>query len=452
MYLVHFAGEIVCNGDLEDSDVPAGWVFDNGGDTEVKGEWSSKVYRSAERSLSIEKPSGGSSVAVWSFGHSMSDWNWNSGWESGKSIRVGGYVKAEDLVGTAKIVYSFYKSGVNIFGEDIELVLPTGTYDWTKIENSESIVLPDGVDSIGIKLEVCSDGSGKVYFDDLICESEDGSWIGGDVYNLNLNIPKGWFYWVDKMASGEITHGIVTVSSEYAHSGRYSLKVMDRDGEGSEVVAISDRNEIPEGGKRYRFGVWVKLVGTPVDPDDSEKIGFTLTWHKDETGWAEIRGEDFKIVSQVASDIDWRYYEFEAEAPEDANRVSIRARFWHNVTGEAYFDDFTCEMIEETSTPIVENNEVKVKKTSIFQNYPNPFNPTTKISYYLEKPGTVKLEIYNLLGQKVKILVDNYQSAGQHSIVWNGRDKNNRKVPSGVYFYMLKTENKVYTRKMLLLK
>lgn len=88
----------------------------------------------------------------------------------------------------------------------------------------------------------------------------------------------------------------------------------------------------------------------------------------------------------------------------------------------------------------------------LLQNYPNPFNPQTEIAYTLPEGSNVKLEIYNVLGQKVKVLADEYQSAGTKKVVWDGRNENGEKVSSGIYFYRLDAGNYVQTKKMSLLK
>jgi PKD repeat protein len=91
--------------------------------------------------------------------------------------------------------------------------------------------------------------------------------------------------------------------------------------------------------------------------------------------------------------------------------------------------------------------------TKLDQNFPNPFNPTTTISYSLNQAGKTKLYIYNIKGQQVKTLVDEYKEAGNHKVVWNGEDESGRKVASGLYFYQLKNDDKtIDTKKMLLLK
>jgi immune inhibitor A len=86
------------------------------------------------------------------------------------------------------------------------------------------------------------------------------------------------------------------------------------------------------------------------------------------------------------------------------------------------------------------------------QNYPNPFNPETKIEYRLKKDGWVKLEIFNVLGQKIRTLVDSYKEKGRNVIVWNGTDQEGRSLPSGIYFYRISTDKFQKTNKMILLK
>ena len=90
------------------------------------------------------------------------------------------------------------------------------------------------------------------------------------------------------------------------------------------------------------------------------------------------------------------------------------------------------------------------------QNYPNPFNPETEIKYQLAEAGNVQLEIYDMLGCKIKTLVNDNLSAGSYNVRWNALDESEKRVPSGVYVYRLKVtgSSKVFTelKKMLLLK
>jgi hypothetical protein len=89
---------------------------------------------------------------------------------------------------------------------------------------------------------------------------------------------------------------------------------------------------------------------------------------------------------------------------------------------------------------------------SLAQNYPNPFNPTTTFRYGMPKEGHVTLKIYNLTGQEVRTLVDDFQSAGLRSVTWDGKNDLGQSVPSGVYMYRLVAGDFVQIRKMSLVK
>ena len=88
----------------------------------------------------------------------------------------------------------------------------------------------------------------------------------------------------------------------------------------------------------------------------------------------------------------------------------------------------------------------------LHQNYPNPFNPTTIIEYDLPYSSTTNLTVFNIKGQRVRTLIDERQSAGNHTVTWDGRDSHGDVVASGVYFYRLSVGNVLHSKKMLLLK
>lgn len=86
------------------------------------------------------------------------------------------------------------------------------------------------------------------------------------------------------------------------------------------------------------------------------------------------------------------------------------------------------------------------------QNYPNPFNPTTTISFALPVAEKVRIDVYNIQGQKVKTLIDGERSAGVHQVIWDGRDKNGILVSSGVYFYKIQAASFKEVKRMVFLK
>jgi len=100
----------------------------------------------------------------------------------------------------------------------------------------------------------------------------------------------------------------------------------------------------------------------------------------------------------------------------------------------------------------VDDENIPVLVTELFNNYPNPFNPETTIRYSVKETCPVTIEVYNLKGQLVRTLVNEIKTAGNYSVVWNGRDNNNQPVSSGVYFYKMNTGKYSSTKKMILMK
>ena len=102
----------------------------------------------------------------------------------------------------------------------------------------------------------------------------------------------------------------------------------------------------------------------------------------------------------------------------------------------------------------LETKATPVNRFALLGNYPNPFNPTTTISFTLKERAPVTLEIFNLLGQKVKTLFqDRMMNAGQvHKAVWDGTNDQNKPVGSGTYVYRLRANNRVAVKKMQLVR
>ena len=90
--------------------------------------------------------------------------------------------------------------------------------------------------------------------------------------------------------------------------------------------------------------------------------------------------------------------------------------------------------------------------TSLHQNCPNPFNPQTTIRYDVAKSGMVRLILYGLTGQRIRVLVDEERSAGSYSVVWDGRDDIGRDVASGIYLCRMEGGDYIAVRKLVLIK
>jgi hypothetical protein len=105
--------------------------------------------------------------------------------------------------------------------------------------------------------------------------------------------------------------------------------------------------------------------------------------------------------------------------------------------GAFYFDQ---------ATSIDEHAQLS-SRYELFQNYPNPFNATTTIKYFLPKADIVDVNVYDILGRKIKTLSSGYKVAGYHTVKWGAKDQS-----SGVYFYDIRTSEYSQYRKMLLVK
>jgi hypothetical protein len=103
-------------------------------------------------------------------------------------------------------------------------------------------------------------------------------------------------------------------------------------------------------------------------------------------------------------------------------------------------------------TPVAKPKKELPATFSLSQNHPNPFNPSTIIEYALPQDAEVNLVIYNILGQKVKILVNEFQTAGFKSVEWDGMDSRGNVTATGIYFFKLRAGDFTQTKKMVMLK
>ena len=97
-------------------------------------------------------------------------------------------------------------------------------------------------------------------------------------------------------------------------------------------------------------------------------------------------------------------------------------------------------------------NDLQVLTNLPSQNFPNPFNTETTISYSIPVNNNVSIEIYNIQGKKIKTLLNKYQTSGNHTVVWNGKDKRENSVNSGVYFCRITSGKFFSVKEMIVIK
>ena len=168
-------------------------------------------------------------------------------------------------------------------------------------------------------------------------------------------------------------------------------------------------------------------------------------------------GQKFALAeSQMEGNTDAN---LQAKLAEAATNLSLvegdESGGFHN---HKYQMDLLANVIQNANdilaaTGVQEYTSTKLPRTfALLQNFPNPFNPSTKIDYMLPNRAQVTLEVFNLLGEKVKTLVNSQQNAGVHSIIWNARNDLGKEVPNSIYFYRITTDKYKDTKKMSLLK
>jgi hypothetical protein len=126
---------------------------------------------------------------------------------------------------------------------------------------------------------------------------------------------------------------------------------------------------------------------------------------------------------------------FEGAGPFTAERVF----------GTIVDDDVVTDVNDDRLAPVA-------KAFALADNYPNPFNPTTTIKFEVTVASKVNVVVFNALGQKVKTLFDGNAAVGVNEVVWNGTNDFGSAVASGVYYYQMRVEGKVFTKKMTLIK
>lgn len=115
--------------------------------------------------------------------------------------------------------------------------------------------------------------------------------------------------------------------------------------------------------------------------------------------------------------------------------------------------DLIAQWIDQGATlQLDEVNNIHPRNLNLHQNYPNPFNPETRIDYQIFSSGYTSLNIFNIRGENVKTIFKGTTSIGNYSIIWDGTDDFGKLLPSGHYFYQLKNNEIIDTKKMVFLK
>lgn len=199
-----------------------------------------------------------------------------------------------------------------------------------------------------------------------------------------------------------------------------------------------------------------------ISPEDgaTDLVDFLFTWSEVdladvyEIEFVEIAGDDPQILSYEAEETELDLNDINEFAELTSYSWRVRGiRILNSGENDGEGDDIRVEGEWSESrtftTPLFNSlpgDELPIS-VELTQNYPNPFNPATNIRYALPEAANVRIEVYNIAGQRVATLIDTQQNAGWHTVQFDGS-----RLSSGVYLYRLETGNTVQVRKMLLLK
>lgn len=453
---------LLINGDLE-TVTPNFWEK-MGGDSELS--WAtdtSAATPNSRRSFKIVKPAVTGAAMGWKSANNA-DLYWNNAGSGAYTLNFSAKTEGVNISPTnedasAGVMFRFLAAG-NVVGEKLVAVdQSTASTSWTSY--NDVLLLTGEPDEVYAELIMGKDATGTLWFDNIDCNTSE-NWTMG-IFGGDAEIPHGWMNWSD----GE--NGFANfVADTGAHSGDYSALLEENDEDGDEMVFYSEPAPA-EALKWYKISVWAKTRGinsgegfitSNVTPDRlDDRLGITFFFHRApiNSSFDVVGGDQFFYFDQRTGkeNEDWTQYTVIAQAPEEAAGVSMRARFTSFPTGQVWYDDFSIQQVNLIVTALDIPSLTTTLTPSDFQlksNYPNPFNPETIIEYIVPVNGAVKLIIYNILGQKVRTLVEQVQLAGTYQVFWNGRDELGSALSSGVYFYQLQGENALITKKMTLVK
>ena len=451
------------NGDIETIE-PNFWEKLNGTTECTWAEDTAAAGVLSRRSLKVVKSAATADVVGWK---SVNNANlyWNDAGKNGADTYGLKFTAKTEGVNTspanddAKIgVWFRFYAGSSLLAEKFVTVdQSTAGTNFTTYE--DAVYVSSEPDEVYAELVMGKDATGTVWFDNIDCNTNAG-WTMG-IFNGDCEIPKGWMSWSTEDGFANF------VADTGAHSGDYSVLLKEEDTEGDEMVFYSE--PVPaEPEKWYMASVWTKtgeidtIAGTFQTAGTLEyiedRIGICYFFHKTPLYTSFDSFDDqFAYIDQRPGqeNQDWTKLTVIAKSPEEAAGFSMRARYNSYSMGSVWYDDFSFQEVTLVPTSIEDYGKKGVTIATEYMlqnNYPNPFNPITNIEYYVPKAGNVSLVVYNIMGQKVRTLVEGNHIQGTFHAVWDGCNDAGKLLSSGVYFYQLKGTNAVITKKMTFIK
>jgi hypothetical protein len=356
--------------------------------------------------------------------------------------------------------FSSLQAGADYFvTPDCQSIVPNGcilSYDAALAARIALNILPEATDEQRIAADVDKNGLVQIYDAALIAQ-----------YAVGLSV--GSFNKAGEWAFNPAQRSYQPLFGEVTDQNFNAIILGDVDFNWGGNL-IFDKNDIlrkeyePNAASEIASG---SIFQYPISRENEEKIMSFDFYLKYDTKIFEFIGldkidevQDFEIFANDSDDGHLRIAGFNAETkavPKNYLFIVFKIIGNPNEQGEIESVDYTLNN-EKSYLP---SNKVRVSGDGLaglpaqyilYQNYPNPFNPSTTICYEIPKSSLVCLTIFNVLGEKIRTLVDESKQAGCYSIFWDGKNETGAAAPSGLYFYQMQAEEFSCTYKMALTK
>ncbi len=330
------------------------------------------------------------------------------------------------IPGTRVISFSGYDWIVKKSDEMIGMIGPGPNYF---SDDQEDV----WVDAEGLHLTITKNGT-NWFATEVVADTSLGYGayifeLKGGIDSLDQNIVLGLFTWDDcaPFDSANINENFREFDIEFSRWGNVQSDT------NAQYVVQPYHNP----GNIYRFNIQLS---------NNDTIStHRFTWYEDSIYFQSVYGDSIKEWNYTGNNVPIpgnetpriNFWLFNGQPPSDSEEVEVL------ITRFEYFPDKPVSLEEQSFL---------IRDYFLSQNYPNPFNPSTTIRYGLNKKGWVNIKVYDILGHEVITLVNNYQNAGHHSVVWDGRNNNGQSVATGIYIYRMEMENFIKSYKVLLIK
>ena len=324
------------------------------------------------------------------------------------------------------------------------------------ISFSSADVLLIKTDSFGDTIWTKTFGGSNADIGSCVKKTTDGGYI---ITGMTLSFGTGhgdvWLIKTDSVGNPQWTK---TVGGNTAHQGYY-------------VQQTSDQGYIIAGYKKYGLepgsynalliktdssgdAIWTKIIGDSTTPGKFKSVHQTSDGGYIMVGDISFNDKADVLLVKVntSGDILWTKtlggndYDFGESVQQTTDSGYIIVGYTESF-GTGYYDLWLIKTEPDPSSAIEIDFTKFPEEITLSQNYPNPFNPSTKIKFELPKPETVKIEVFNIIGQKIETLLNKPMPAGYHEVEFSGQN-----LSSGIYLYKIETGAWKDVKKMILLQ